>query len=48
MTMDDYSELYARLPQTPVAAWLQSLPPILSNVWQQRRHGDWEKWQTYF
>jgi len=48
MTMDDYGELYARLPQTPIAAWLQPLPAILSRVWQQRHHGDWEKWQTHF
>ncbi|EGN74664.1 methyltransferase, putative [Idiomarina sp. A28L] len=45
MAMSDYNSFYARLTQTNLAHWLETLPATMRDWEQQSQHGDFKKWQ---
>jgi tRNA (mo5U34)-methyltransferase len=44
----DFTAFYSALTGTNIAPWKQDIPPILEQVFAERQHGDWDKWQATF
>ena len=45
MQASEYNAFYARLTETPLAHWLETLPATIREWQQHNQHGDFKKWQ---
>ncbi len=44
--MIDYTGLYQKMEQTPLAPWLQTLPSKVARAFNDSPHGDWPGWKS--